>query len=250
MQINVLENGVAVGEVAAKHAAESLQRVLSVSGSARIIAATGAAQFEFLKALTAAPGIDWQNVEMFHLDEYIGLPANHPASFCNYLVERLISKTGITRYHLLDGTQDPEEVIRRVGSELSSRPVDVAFVGIGENGHLAFNDPPADFETEEPYLIVALDEACRKQQMGEGWFPSISDVPTHAMSMSIRQVLKAKEIIAIVPEKRKAPAVKACLEGDIGPMAPASILRTHPNTTVYLDKDSASLLPHTATRSA
>ena len=144
----------------------------------------------------------------------------------------------------------PLEVIRRVGNELSARTVDVAFVGIGENGHLAFNDPPADFETEEPYLIVALDEACRRQQMGEGWFPSISDVPTHAMSMSIKQVLKAKEIIAIVPEMRKAPAVKACLEGEINPMAPASILRTHPNTTIYLDTDSASLLQHAATRSA
>jgi glucosamine-6-phosphate deaminase len=250
MQINVLGNGVALGEAAAKHAAESLQRVLSTSDTARIIAATGAAQFEFLKVLTSNSGIDWQRVEMFHLDEYIGIPATHPASFCNYLLERLIHKTGIKRYHLLDGEQDPEEVIQRVGSELSSRTVDVAFVGIGENGHLAFNDPPADFEIEDPYLIVQLDEACRRQQMGEGWFPSLSDVPTHAMSMSIKQVLKAKEIIAIVPEMRKAPAVKACLEGDISPMAPASILRTHPNTTIYLDTESASLLSNRATRSA
>jgi glucosamine-6-phosphate deaminase len=250
MQIKVLENGVALGEAAAKHATQSLQRVLSVSDTARIVAATGAAQFEFLKALTSTPGIDWQRVEMFHLDEYIGLPANHPASFCNYLLERLIKKAGIKRYHLLDGTQDPKAVIRRVGDELSSRPVDVAFVGIGENGHLAFNDPPADFETEEPFLIVELDEACRKQQMGEGWFPTIADVPTHAMSMSIKQVLKAKEIIAIVPETRKARAVKACLEGDISPMAPASILRTHPNTTLYLDTESASHLSNRATYSA
>jgi len=250
MKINVLENAVAVGEAAAKHAAQSLRQVLSSSDTARIIAATGAAQFEFLKTLTSTPGIDWQRVEMFHLDEYIGLPANHPASFCDYLLERLIKKTGIKHYHLLDGTQDPKEVIRRVGDELSSRPVDVAFVGIGENGHLAFNDPPADFETDEPFLIVELDEACRRQQMGEGWFPTLADVPTHAMSMSIKQVLKAKEIIAIVPEKRKAPAVKECLEGDISPMAPASILRTHPNTTVYLDMESASLLSNRATRSA
>jgi glucosamine-6-phosphate deaminase len=250
MQIKVLENGAAVGEAAAKHATQSLQRVLGVSDTARIIAATGAAQFEFLKVLTSASGIDWQRVEMFHLDEYIGLPANHPASFCNYLLERLIRKTGIKHYYLLDGTQDPKAVIQRVGSELSSRLVDVAFVGIGENGHLAFNDPPADFETEEPFLIVELDEACRRQQMGEGWFATFSDVPTHAMSMSIKQVLKAKEIIAIVPEMRKAQAVKACLEGDISPMAPASILRTHPNTTVYLDTESASLLSNRATRSA
>ena len=250
MQIKVLENGVAVGEAAAKHAAQSLQRVLNASDTARIIAATGAAQFESLKALTSTPGIDWQRVEMFHLDEYIGLPANHPASFCNYLLERLIKTTGIKQYHLLDGTQDPKAVIQRVGDELSSRPVDVAFVGIGENGHLAFNDPPADFETEDPFLIVALDEACRRQQMGEGWFPTFADVPTHAMSMSIKQVLKAKEIIAIVPELRKAQAVKVCLEGDIRPMAPASILRTHPNTIVYLDTESASLLSNRATHSA
>jgi glucosamine-6-phosphate deaminase len=250
MQIKVLENGAALGEAAAKHAVQSLRQVLSVSDTARIIAATGAAQFEFLKVLTSAPGIDWQRVEMFHLDEYIGLPANHPASFCNYLLERLIRKTGIKHYHLLDGTQDPKVVIQRVGSELSSRPVDVAFVGIGENGHLAFNDPPADFETEEPFLIVTLDEACRRQQMGEGWFPTFADVPTHAMSMSIKQVLKAKEIIGIVPEMRKAQAVKACLEGDISPMAPASILRTHRNTTIYLDTESASLLSNRATRSA
>ena len=141
-------------------------------------------------------------------------------------------------------------VHQRVGDELSSRSVDVAFVGIGENGHLAFNDPPADFETEDPFLIVALDEACRRQQMGEGWFPTFADVPTHAMSMSIKQVLKAKEIIAIVPELRKAQAVKVCLEGDIRPMAPASILRTHPNTIVYLDTESASLLSNRATHSA
>jgi glucosamine-6-phosphate deaminase len=250
MRINVLGNGVVLGEAAAKHAAESLQRVLGVSDTARIVAATGAAQFEFLKVLTSTPGIDWQRVEMFHLDEYIGLPAGHPASFCKYLLDRLIHKTGITRYHLLNGDDDAKEVVQRVGSELSSRPADITFVGIGENGHLAFNDPPADFETEEPYLIVELDEACRGQQMGEGWFPSISDVPTHAISMSIKQVLKAKEIIAIVPEMRKAQAVKACLEGDISPMAPASILRTHPNTTIYLDTESASLLSQTVTRSA
>jgi len=250
MQIKVLGNGVAVGEAAAKHAVQSLRGVLSTSDTARIIAATGAAQFEFLKALSSTPGIDWQRVEMFHLDEYIGLPANHPASFCNYLLDRLIRPAGIKNYHLLDGTQDSKTVIQRVGEELKSRPVDVAFVGIGENGHLAFNDPPADFETEEPFLIVALDEACRRQQMGEGWFPTFADVPTHAMSMSIKQVLKAKEIIAIVPEMRKARAVEACLEGDISPMAPASILRTHPNTTVYLDTESASLLSNRATHSA
>ena len=179
---------------------------------------------------------------MFHLDEYVGIPESHPASFRRFLRERLIEKTGITKFHLLDGDHDPAEVIRVVGNALRTAPVDVAFVGIGENGHLAFNDPPADFETEEPYLLVKLDEVCRRQQMGEGWFRSISEVPERAISMSVRQILKAKVIICIVPDARKANAVKACLEGEISPLAPASILRTHPNTTLYLDQQSSALL--------
>jgi len=197
---------------------------------------------DFLEALTAAENIDWERVEMFHLDEYVGLPITHPASFRKYLLERLILKTGMTHYHLLDGSGDLSEVVRRVGENLNWAPVDVAFVGIGENGHLAFNDPPADFETEEPYLIVNLDEACRRQQVGEAWFTDISEVPRRAISMSVRQILKAKEIIAVVPDSRKAHAVKLSIEGEIGPMAPASILRTHPAATVYLDRESASLL--------
>src|SRR6184192_1385639 len=158
------------------------------------------------------------------------------------LLDHLIKKTGVAKYHLLDGDADPAEVVRRVGKELTSAPIDVAFVGIGENGHLAFNDPPADFETEEPYLVVNLDEACRRQQMGEGWFATLEDVPRTALSMSVRQILKAQEIICIVPEARKARAVAACFEGEVSPSAPASILRTHPRCTVYLDKESASLL--------
>ncbi len=249
VEVNVLKTRSALGVAAAKHAALSLRRVLSVSGTARIIAATGASQFEFLEALTCAPDIDWRRIEMFHLDEYIGLPITHPASFRKYLLERLINKTGITRYHLLDGERDPQGVIRDVGNELNSGPIDVAFVGIGENGHLAFNDPPADFAVSDPYLIVELDEACRRQQVMEGWFSSVSEVPARAISMSIRQILKAEEIIAIVPDARKSLAVKACLEGDVTPVAPASILRTHPNSTIYLDVDSASLLDHAVTGS-
>jgi len=239
-----------VGSAAAKHAAKSLQRVLAQSAIARIIAATGASQFDFLQFLTATPGIDWQRVEMFHLDEYIGLPLDHPASFRRYLMERFIQKTGIRRYHLLDGEQNPADVVRSVGKELQSAPIEIAFVGIGENGHLAFNDPPADFQIEDPYLIVELDQACRAQQVNEGWFKSIPEVPSRAISMSVKQILKSKEIIAIVPGPQKAKAVKACLEGEITPMAPASILRTHPNTTVYLDTESASLLSESATRTA
>lgn len=174
---------------------------------------------------------------MFHLDEYVGIGPDHPASFRKYLRERLIEPAGIVTAHLLDGGN-----YRAIGDRLASAPVDVAFVGIGENGHLAFNDPPADFETEESYLIVQLDEACRRQQVGEGWFGGIDDVPREAISMSIRQILKAREILCVVPDARKAQAVKNCVEGDVSPMAPASILRTHANTTAYLDRDSAALL--------
>jgi glucosamine-6-phosphate deaminase len=231
-----------MARVAADRAAFILRDTIQKQGKARLIAATGAAQFEFLEALTTLPAIDWKQVEMFHLDEYIGLPETHPASFWRFLKERLIQKTGMVHYHLLNGEEDPAEVIRRTGEALQSEPIDVAFVGIGENGHLAFNDPPADFETEEPYIIVTLDEPCRRQQLGEGWFGSLADVPRRAMSMSVRQILKTKQILCIVPDARKANAVKACFDGEISPLAPASILRTHPNTTVYLDKNSAALL--------
>ncbi len=248
MQVNVLVGKTEAGSSAARHAAQSLQRVLTKSDTARIIVATGASQLDFLQFLTATPGIDWNRVEMFHLDEYIGLPETHPASFRRYLMERFILKTGIRRYHMLDGEQNPAVVVEAVGKELKSGPIDIAFVGIGENGHLAFNDPPADFETDKPYLIVELDEACRLQQVNEGWFKSISEVPARAISMSIKQILESHEIIAIVPGAQKARAVKACLEGQISPMAPASILRTHPNTTTSLDTESASLLTETTTR--
>ena len=227
---------------AADEAAAILRETIQANGRARLIAATGAAQFEFLEILTSLPGIDWQRVEMFHLDEYIGLPASHPASFCRFLQERLIQRAGIKKYFLLSGDQDPANVIRRVGEALLSAPIDLAFVGVGENGHLAFNDPPADFETEQPYLVVKLDEACRRQQLGEGWFATLEDVPQRAISMSIRQILKTKKILCVVPDARKAAAVKACFEGEVSLLAPASILRTHPNTTVYLDINSAARL--------
>jgi glucosamine-6-phosphate deaminase len=179
---------------------------------------------------------------MFHLDEYLGIPPDHPASFRRYLLERFVRPSGIERYHFLEGDKDPDEALRRVGAALRSAPIDCAFVGIGENGHLAFNDPPADFDTTEPYLIVELDEACRRQQVGEGWFHSIDEVPARAISISIRQILDSREIICVVPDTRKAEAVKRCLEGPVSADAPASILQTHPATTVYLDAGSAALL--------
>jgi len=240
--VKVFEDKLALGRAAAEQAAAALRHAIQEHGRARIIAATGASQLDFLDALTRAENIDWQQVEMFHLDEYVGLPITHPASFRKYLLERLIHKAGITQYHLLDGDGDPREVVRRIGETLKLAPVDIAFAGIGENGHLAFNDPPADFQTENSYLIVELDEACRRQQVGEGWFADISEVPRRAISMSVSQILKAKEIICIVPDARKAPAVKLCFEGEVSPMAPASILRRHSAATIYLDSESASLL--------
>ena len=241
-KIEILADKYSLGQAAADHAARSLRRTLSDQGGVRLVAATGASQFEFLDVLTRAPNIDWSRVELFHLDEYVGLPSTHPASFRKYLFERLIHKAGITQYHLLDGDGDPEGSVARIGAELQSKPVDILFAGIGENGHLAFNDPPANFQIADPYLVVELDEACRQQQVNEGWFSRLADVPKKAISMSVRQILRSKEIIAVVPDTRKARAVKECLEGEISPMMPASILRNHPNATIYLDADSAALL--------
>jgi glucosamine-6-phosphate deaminase len=248
--IRVFDDKPALGAAAAADAAVALRGAIAANGEARIVAATGASQFTFLEALTKAPQLDWKRVELFHLDEYIGLPISHPASFRRYLQERLIAPAGITRHHLLDGEAEPREVCARVGGLLKAKPVDAAFVGIGENAHLAFNDPPADFEAEEPYLVVDLDEACRRQQVGEGWFQSLTQVPRQAISMSIRQILRARKILCIVPERRKAEAVKACLEGPITNLAPASILRTHADVTLYLDRESASLLGEATLRSS
>lgn len=242
LQIKILADKDALGRAAAEQAANSLRRAIRQRKVARIIAATGASQFEFLDALTAAPDIDWSCVEVFHLDEYIGIPITHPASFRKYLLERLINKTGITRYHFLNGDGDVRGSVDEIARELQREPVDLAFVGIGENGHLAFNDPPADFDTDAPYLVVQLDHKCRQQQVNEGWFGSVAEVPSQAISMSVRQIMRARELIAVVPDERKAQAVKNSLEGQITPMVPASILRSHPNATIYLDKDSAALL--------
>jgi glucosamine-6-phosphate deaminase len=242
MILKLFEDKASLAKAAADQAATAITGAIGDRGKARVIAASAASQFEFLEALTATPGIDWKRVELFHLDEYIGLPMSHPASFCKFLQERLIGKVGITDYHLLDGEENPVKVIRETSKFLSAAPIDVAFVGIGENGHLAFNDPPADFETEEAFIVVNLDEACRLQQVGEGWFKDLSTVPTQAISMSVRQVMKSKEILAVVPDARKAHAIKACFDGEINRMAPSSILRTHPNATVYLDTHSAALL--------
>jgi len=243
MVVKLFSDAETLARAAAAHAAASMRRAIADRGSCRIVVATGASQFPFLDALTQCADLDWARVEAFHLDEYVGISATHPASFRKMLLERIIQKTGLTKYHFVEGdAADLAGGVREIGEQLTSAPIDIAFVGIGENGHIAFNDPPADFDIEDPYIIVELDEACRRQQVGEGWFADISQVPRRAISMSPRQILKAREIIAVVPERRKARAVKMCLEGQVSPLAPASILREHASTAVYLDKDSASLL--------
>ena len=244
MHVRIYSDRRSLGRAAADHAGRAIRDAIDATGRARIVAATGTSQFDFLEALVSQPGIEWPRVEMFHLDEYVGIALDHPASFRRYLLERFINKAGITRYYLLDAERDATRMADAVGRELASAPVDIAFAGIGENGHLAFNDPPADFETNEPYIIVTLDDACRRQQVGEGWFAAIEEVPVQAISMSIRQILKSREIICVVPDSRKARAVKACVEGGISPLAPASILQTHPAVTVFLDNESSAVLEH------
>jgi glucosamine-6-phosphate deaminase len=243
MDVRIFESKPALAAAAAVEATGLIRAALAATGHARLIAATGAAQFEFLEALAGTPGIEWSRTEFFHLDEYIGLPAAHPASFRRFLTERIIDRVHPGAFHLINGeAADPHAECARIGALLTSAPIDLALVGIGENGHLAFNDPPADFTTETPYLVVQLDERCRRQQLGEGWFPRFEDVPTRAISMSVRQVLKATHIIAIVPDARKAEAVQQCLEPEVSVWRPSSALRWHAATTLYLDRASSSLL--------
>ena len=244
MDIVISDTKEACGEQAAAHGARLVREAIDARGRATIIVATGASQFDMLAALVGTPGIDWTRVAGFHLDEYIGMPITHPASFRKYLKERFVDRlpAPLARFHYLSGEGDPQIECRRVGQVLSRRTVDAAFIGIGENGHLAFNDPPADFRTEEPYIVVDLDAACRRQQLGEGWFETLDDVPRRAISMSIRQILKAAAIVCTVPDARKAEAVRAAIEGPVTPQCPSSILQQHPATTLFLDRDSASLL--------
>ena len=230
-------------KAAAEAASTKLCDAIEANGQASFIVATGASQFDFLGSLTSDDAIDWSKTTMFHLDEYIGIPDTHPASFCKYLQERLVDVVHPGIVHFLNGIADnPQTECDRLNHLILQHQIDVAFVGIGENGHLAFNDPPADFETEDPYIVVELDEACRLQQVGEGWFNGLEDVPTHAISMSINHIMKSKSIICTVPDERKAEAVRNCIQGDITPMHPASILQNHNDCTVYLDNGSASLL--------
>jgi glucosamine-6-phosphate deaminase len=242
MHIHYLADPEEVGAVSAHDVAHYLRETIQERGAARIIVATGASQFAFLAHLVQEPGIDWSRVTMFHLDEYIDLPPDHPAGFGRYLHERLIDKVHPGTVVLINGQNDPAAECRRVGELISQAPVDAAFVGIGENGHLAFNDPPADFETTEPFLVVPLDERSRRQQLGEGWFATLDEVPSRAISMSVNEIMRARKVFCMAPEQRKAEAIRACLEEEVSPLRPASILRRHPDVELYLDRESAALL--------
>jgi len=239
-----------LGEKAARAGADAIRQAIRSKGSANVILATGASQFEMLKALGQEDMV-WNKVVFFHLDEYIGLSINHPASFRLYLWQRFFRKlpVPVQAFHQVDAEKDPEAECERLSRLIRRHPIDVAFIGIGENGHVAFNDPPADFKTTKPYIVVRLDEACRRQQMGEGWFKSLKEVPTRAVSMSVRQIMKSKTIICSVPDKRKARAVQACLEGPVTPQAPGSILQRHKQATIYIDRHSASQLRSSPTTS-
>jgi glucosamine-6-phosphate deaminase len=242
MKIIIRNNPAELGKSAGNAASAIIKDAIKEKGQANVILATGASQFETLKELITGD-IDWNKVVMFHLDEYIGLPESHRASFRKYLKERFLDKVSpLKAVYLINGEGDPAAECRRLNDIIRKHPIDVALVGIGENGHLAFNDPPANFETTRPYIVVELDRDCRKQQLNEGWFNTIDDVPSRAISMSIKQILKSKYIICSVPDKRKAKAVKDCLEHPVSNLYPASILQHHNHCTFFLDKASAYLL--------
>ena len=244
MKVRIYDSKAELGRAAAEQALRVIRSAIEKRGRAAIILATGTSQFETLHALTEGKGLDWSRVVMFHLDEYIGITPDHAASFRRYLTERFVHRVGMLKeVNFIRGeSENPESECERVSSLIQGYTVDVALVGIGENGHLAFNDPPADFNTSEPFIVVNLDETCRKQQLGEGWFETIEEVPSRAISMSISQIMKSNTIITSVPDARKAWAVKCALEGDVKADCPSSILQNHPDCTLYLDKESSALL--------
>lgn len=241
MEIIISKNPEDLGMKAAEKGGQLIRDAIRERGEANIILATGASQFLMLEVLVGED-IDWSKVTAFHLDEYIGLSMAHPASFRKYLKERFADFVPLRKFNYVNGEADPAGECKRLGEIIRRSVIDVAFVGIGENSHLAFNDPPADFKTEEPYIVVDLDDACRRQQMGEGWFPTFDDVPEKAISMSIKQIMKSKAIICTVPDLRKAEAVRKTIKEPVSPDVPASVLRDHEATWLYLDYDSASLL--------
>ncbi|HTN36788.1 MAG TPA: glucosamine-6-phosphate deaminase [Arachidicoccus sp.] len=243
MNIIIKNDTKGLGQAAGAKAAAMIKKVIDDKGEARIILATGSSQFETLKALINDEAIDWDKVTMFHLDEYIGLPITHKASFRKYLQERFLDKVPpLKAVHLINGDNDPKTECQRLAALIEVKPIDVALVGIGENGHLAFNDPPADFDTKSPYLVANLDQDCRQQQVNEDWFDNLEAVPPQAISMSVHQIMLSKNIICSVPGSRKARAVKNTIEQPVSNLYPASILQQHANCYFYFEKASAALL--------
>ena len=238
MEIRICKNSEELGKSAAKEVAAVLREVIEKNGVARIALSTGASQFDTLKALVAEPDIKWDCVEMFHLDEYVDLPETHVASFRKYLKERFVEKVGCLRAaHFVDGTV---EGIAKLTEEIRKAPIDIGLIGIGENGHIAFNDPPANFDTKEAYIVVDLNERCKKQQMGEGWFATINDVPRQAVSMTAYQIMLCKKIVSCVPHAVKAEAIKNTLSAkETTNLVPATLLKEHPDFILYLDENSA-----------
>jgi glucosamine-6-phosphate deaminase len=241
MKIVISENSEQLGRAAAEYAAKTINEAIKTKGNARIVLSTGASQFDTLAALIKAVP-DWSKVEMFHLDEYIGLPVTHPASFRKYLFERFVSQINLKRAVFVNGEGDIEKNIEYLNNELTEKPIDLGLIGIGENGHIAFNDPPADLQTEEPYIVVNLNETCKKQQVREGWFPTINDVPKQAISMSVKQILKCKKIMSCVPHSVKAEAVKNTLSQEPNNIVPATMFKVHHDLTLFIDNNSAALL--------
>ena len=236
MKVTVAKDPAMLGSLAAKEAASIINDAIRETGNARIVLSTGASQFDTLASLVKE-NVDWTKVEMFHLDEYVNLPETHPASFRKYLKERFVSLVPLKAAHFVDGTP---EGIAALTEELRSAPIDLGLIGIGENGHIAFNDPPADFDTNEAYIIVTLDERCRRQQVGEGWFATVDDVPEQAVSMTVREIMRCKKIISCVPYPVKADAVEKTLMNPLTNRVPATMLKEHEYFSLYLDQDSAA----------
>jgi glucosamine-6-phosphate deaminase len=243
LNVRIFSNKDEMGKAAAVSVAKKLKEAVAEKGFANLILATGASQFQFLEHLQQQI-IDWKKITVFHLDEYKGMPVTHPASFRKYLKERILENVQPKQVHYLNGdAADAEAEVLRYENLLKEHPVDIACIGIGENGHIAFNDPPvADFNDQKLVKVVELDEACRKQQLGEGWFPTFDDVPTHALSLTIPAIMGCKAISCVVPDERKANAVFNTLNAEISTACPATILRTHADTVLYLDEGSASKL--------
>ena len=242
MTLRILETPGLLGRAAAEKTAAVLNEAIEKNGRARLLMSTGASQFETIEHLRGQR-VDWAKVELFHLDEYIGIDDSHPASFVKYLRERFVrNDIPLKHAYFLNGGGDPARVIAEMSAQIKKAPVDAALIGIGENGHIAFNDPPADFDTAEAFIIVKLDEACKRQQVREGWYAKLSDVPKYAVTMTVSQIMDSRAIISAVPHSQKAEAVRNTLEGETSSRVPASILKTHGNWSLYLDKNSAALL--------